>query len=49
MVSHLVMCGISKTVCSFGEEGGERTENRQFARNYPEESDNTIQTLYSAT
>ena len=46
MVSYLVMCDISKTVCAFGEEGGERTKNRHFARNCPEESNKTTQTLY---
>jgi len=27
MVSYLVVCDMSKTVCAFGEEGGERTTN----------------------
>jgi len=49
MVRCLVMCDISKTVCAFWEEGGERTKNRYFAHNYPEESDNTTQTLYCGT
>jgi len=49
MVSYLVMCVSCKPVCAFGVEGGERTKNRHFARKYPEESDNTTQTLYSAT
>jgi len=49
MVRYLVMCGMSKTVCAFGEGGGERTKNRHFARNSPAKSDNTTQTLYSTT
>ena len=40
---------MEKTVCAFGEEIGERTKNKHFAHNYLEESDNTTQTLYSAT